>query len=90
MLGNLIGGEVGCYSIDSNAVRGRILQNRITVYFRNDEKAIKEPNESVAAVVKETKEWDGMTEESRQVVYSGQSTVADMCLAILGMEIASS
>jgi hypothetical protein len=60
-MATLIGGEIGSISIDTNAVRSRILQNRITAYFRKDEKAIKTPNGSVAAVIKDTKTWDGMT-----------------------------
>jgi hypothetical protein len=63
-LATLIGGEVGSISIDNNAVRGRILRNRITAYFRKDEKAIQTPNGCVAAVVKDTRTWDGMTEHA--------------------------
>ena len=63
-LATLIEGEVGCIPIDTNAVRGRVLQNRITVYFSKDENVIKRGNECVAAVVKAAKPWDGMTESS--------------------------
>jgi hypothetical protein len=63
-LATLIEGEVGCIPIDTNAVRGRVLQNRITVYFGKDENVIKRGNECVAAVVKAAKPWDGMTESS--------------------------
>jgi hypothetical protein len=63
-LATLIEGEVGCIPIDTNAVRCRVLQNRITVYFSKDENVIKRGNECVAAVVKAAKPWDGMTESS--------------------------
>lgn len=59
-----IEGELGSIPIDTNAVRGRILQNRITLYFTRGENAIKLGNECVANVVGAAKTWDAMTEKS--------------------------
>ncbi|KAE9373339.1 hypothetical protein N431DRAFT_456123 [Stipitochalara longipes BDJ] len=68
-LATLVEGEVSSIPIDTNAVRGRILQNRITVYFSRDETAIKLGNESVASVVEAAMTRDGMTEKSVDAWY---------------------
>lgn len=64
-LATLIEGEVGTVPINSNAVRGRILQNRITIFYSKDEEAIKLGNQCVASIVESAKTWDSMTENSK-------------------------